>query len=206
MFRRILEFFKSSFLTIILISLLILQAFFVIYDRPIINNIYNRFNTPKPLMIGMNVIKIPLAVGLVYRNYYDNSDSINTAYFMSNNTNFIAVSGLNLSKINIGNFITDLSARYENRYDTSRYREYVLDICGDTVWGYHLVVFKLRNSHNPDTMRSSLTEFRSERLIIPKRKLYFEVSGKNLSLEEAIDFIKKMVYFDNRSFYWKSIK
>jgi len=200
--KKILIFITSWKFTLVLIAAIgLLFAFELSYDFIMINFIWHVENE-NPVRIGSSHIKIPDNFGVVREDYFDGTDSLN-AIFLAGYDKLIAVSGLNFLSENSNEEFRKKDFGNTYIFRSSNIDFYINDICGDTSWCFieHRI-----NEHDFSLIRD-YSDYKSieAKIYIPIKGLFIEINGKDHELEDVIEIIRKMVYYNNENFYWNII-
>jgi len=193
-------------MTIIILLLFSFELFSGFFRPEFMIHVVLKNNFENQLKIGSNNIKVEPDMGIIRKDYFDGTDSLNMAIIMTKK-NLIIISGLNhLQRLGKEEF---LIKRFNLSPDSEEYQArcvgYKLIIAGDTTWCYHYILSKLLDSAYLDNEEYRDKILFGDYLCIPEKGLYFCIVGKNQTIDESVELIRSMVYNEAENFHWKKI-
>ena len=156
---------------------------------------------PKYFNLNGNIVKTPESCYKVKIDYYDNSDSINAIYVTMRQSS-IAISSIKFINEKSNQLFESVISRAIEIDANLRLNLQRFEICGDTIW------FNKRPDFRPYSDISEKLDnykFIEILLYIPIKGLMIEINSDEVRLEDAINVLSDIIYYNNEEIEWNTI-
>ncbi|MCP4581501.1 MAG: hypothetical protein GY839_07760 [candidate division Zixibacteria bacterium] len=204
--KRIVSYLSSYKLLMLLILLLIFEIIVIKYSHALKLFIFSERIENNQVTIESNNLKIPANSNILNVEYFEDTNNANLITFQTGKMTVLVSSIKSLKRMSINSFINDIF--YTHITNTIEENvSYKIAVPGDTISCYRILHKKKKRGTNGiiEVLDKESPDVIGDYFILPEKKLYFQILGIGQTIDDSINIIRDIVYYDQPTFFWRKI-